>query len=389
MIDPQTRLLHPDYRPPAGFAAINDGIFRASTVLFPNVAAMRARDWRQRDGYTYGLHGTPTTFVLEDKLAAIEGARHALLAPSGLAAIANVNLALLKAGDELLLPENVYGPNRELAENLLSGYGIGHRLYDPLDPASLDFRPSTRLVWFEAPGSVTMEVPDVPALVARARAAGVVTAIDNTYAAGLAFKPLALGVDVCVQALTKFHSGAGDVLMGAVYCNDEALHLKLKYAHMRLGLGVGGDDAYLVLRGLPTMKLRFDASDAAGRRVAAWLAEQPQVRRLLHPAFASCPGHAHWRRDFSGAAGLFSVLIDPRYGQAEVDAFVDALRIFKIGYSWAGPISLAVPYDLAAMRPLSGTKLAAEGRLVRFWIGLEAVEDLLSDLKQALDKTLG
>jgi cysteine-S-conjugate beta-lyase len=309
-----------------------------------------------------------------------------LLFPSGLSAIANVNLALLKTGDEALLPENSYGPNRELFDMLLINFGITHRLYDPMQPDAVEFKPNTRLMWLEAPGSVTMEVPDLPALAARARAAGVTTAVDNTYAAGIAFRPFDHGIDISVQALTKFQSGAGDVLMGNNTCTDEALHHQLKLARMRTGVGVGGDDVYLVARSLPTLQLRFNASDRAGRELASWLAGQTQISRVLHPALPSCPGHDNWQRTFTGAAGLFSVVIDERFSREQVDAFVDGLQLFKIGYSWAGPMSLVVPYDIKAMRPNTGA--AWRGHLVRFWVGLEDTRDLIADLQASLAANL-
>ncbi len=381
----QTRIIHPDYSPPEGFSAIAAAVHRASTVIFPTVAAMRERNWKHKHGYTYGLHGTPTTFTLEARLAEMEGGKHTLLAPSGLAAITLVNLALLNAGDEMLLPDNVYGPSREQAQNLLSRWGIAYRLYDPMNPASLSFTPKTKLVWIEAPGSVSMEVPDVPALVRASKAHGALTAMDNTWAAGLAFKPFAHGVDVSIQALTKFQSGGGDVLMGSVMWVDEALTERLKYTHMRLGMGVGAEDCALVLRSLATMRLRFEASDKASRELATWLSTQPPVARVLHPALPSCPGHANWQRDFTGAAGLFSIVLHERYTQAQVDAFVDALKLFKIGYSWAGPMSLVVPYDMRAMR---STVPWTQGPLVRFWVGLEEVGDLKADLLQAFQSSL-
>ncbi len=374
-------IAHP-YTPPAGFEAPQVAVHKASTVIFKDVAALRARDWRRRDGYTYGLHGTPTTFTLEQRIATLEGARHCILTPSGLAAIGLVNQALLAAGDEVLLPENVYGPSRELARHELARWGIAHRFYDPLDAGALPIGERTRLVWLEAPGSVTMEFPDLPGLVAAARARGVTTALDNTWGAGLAFDGFAPGIDIVVQALTKYPSGGGDVLMGSVCTRDDALNEKLLAAHMHLGIGVSGNDAELVLRGLPSLPLRYRAADAAARELAAWLAARPEVVQLLHPAFEGSPGHAHWRALCTDAAGLFSVLFDPRFTQAQVDRFVDALKLFRIGYSWAGPVSLVVPYDLAAIRP--GTPL--RGRLVRFSIGLEEPAALRDDLEQALAK---
>jgi cystathionine beta-lyase len=377
-----TGLIHHPYRPPEGFEAPQVGVHKASTVIFPNVAAMRARDWQHKNGYTYGLHGTPTTFTLEERIAHLEGGRQTLLAPSGLAAIAHVDLALLQQGDEVLIPANAYGPGKDFARHELSRWGISHRLYDPLDAASLAalITPATKLVWLEAPGSVTMEFPDLRGLITAARSRGVTTALDNTWGAGIAFNGFEQGADIVMQALTKFPSGGGDVLMGSVTTIDEALHLRLKAAHMRLGLGVGANDAELVLRSLPSTALRYHAHDRSARALAQWLQQQPAIARVLHPALEGSPGHAHWRATCTAAAGLFSVLFDRSIGAAQVDAFVDALRLFRIGYSWAGPVSLVVPYDLAAMRQPA----PYEGVLVRFSIGLEAVEDLQADLAQAL-----
>ncbi len=390
--DAATALIHHPYRPPAGFAAPQPAVHKASTVIFPDTAALRARQWKDKSGYTYGLHGTPTTFTLEARIATLEGGTQTVLAPSGLAAIALVDLALLKAGDEVLLPDNVYGPSRELARGELAGWGIAHRFYDPLDAASLAalIGPRTRLVWIEAAGSVTMEFPDLAGLVQAARSRGVVTALDNTWGAGVAFCPFAIpapgggtvAVDISMQALTKYASGGGDVLMGSVTTRDEALHLALKGAHMRLGLGVGGNDCELILRSLPSLGVRYAAHDASARTLATWLAGRPEVARVLHPALPGAPGHEHWRATCGAAAGLFSVVFDARHGAERVDAFVDALRLFRIGYSWAGPMSLAVPYRLHGMR---SRPPEPPGILVRLSTGLEAADDLIADLRQALD----
>jgi cystathionine beta-lyase len=385
--DAASALIHHAYQPPAGFEAPQIAVHKASTVIFPNVAALRARDWRRRDGYTYGLHGTPTTFVLEERIASLEGGLQCVLAPSGLAAIALVDLALLSPGDEVLLPNNVYGPSRELARHELARNGITHRLYDPMDASSLEALLSdrTKLVWLEAPGSVTMEFPDLRGLVAAARHRGVTTALDNTWGAGLAFDGFELGIDIVMQALTKFPSGGGDVLMGSVVTRDAALHEKIKLTHMHLGLGVGANDAELVLRNLSSLPLRYRAQDATGRTLARWLQGRPEVSAVLHPALEGSPGHAHWKGLCTDAAGLFSVLFDARYTAAQVDAFVDALRLFRIGYSWAGPVSLVVPYDLAAMRGAN----APRGHLVRFSMGLEEAGALCADLEQALARAFG
>ena len=402
MSDARTRLIHHPYQPPDGFAAPQPGVFKASTVIFPNVAAMRARDWKHKSGYTYGLHGTPTTFVLEERIAALEGGLQSLLVPSGLASIANVALALLKSGDEVLIPDNAYGPGKALAQGELAAFGITHQFYDAMDVADLAARITerTRLVWLEAAGSVTMEFPDLIAQVRACRARGVTCALDNTWGAGLAFNPFDLGgqglaVDVSAHALTKYPSGGGDVLMGAVTTRDEALHLKLKLTHMRLGLGVGANDAEAVLRALPSIALRYRAQDEVARRLATWCAAQPAFAQVLHPALPGAPGHDHWQqvcgaadaRGEGAAAGLFSVVVDARHTPAQVDAFCDALRLFKLGYSWGGPVSLVVPYDLASMRNPWPAHLA-RGTLVRFSIGLEAPADLQADLAQALARAL-
>lgn len=386
-----TQLLHHPYQPPDTWSAVPPGVFKASTVIFPDTRALRSRTYTAKSGYTYGLRGTPTTYLLEERLAALEGGRFCILSPSGLAAITNVNLGLLRQGDEVLLPANVYGPSNDMAVNVLSRWGIGHRFYDPMDPADLAAKigPATKLVWVEAPGSVTMEFPDLPALVVAAKSrgagSGVLVALDNTWGAGLAFRAFdlanGLGVDIVMQALTKYPSGGADVLMGSVVTRDEALHLQLLKLHGQLGIGVAANDAEFILKGLPTIALRYHAHDAAARTLAAWLGTQPAVRQVLHPALPGSPGHAHWAASCTAAAGLFSVLLDPALEPARVDGFVDALRLFKIGYSWGGPVSLVVPYDLNGMR---ADRSALPGHLVRFSIGLEAVADLQADLAQAL-----
>lgn len=396
-----THLIHHPYTPPADFEAPQPGVFKASTVYFPNVAAMRSREWKNKSGYTYGLHGTPTTYLLEERLCALEGGLQCVLVPSGLAAIANTALALLKSGDEVLIPDNAYGPNKALAEGELQHWGITHAYYDPLNPADLATRITgrTRLVWLEAPGSVTMEFPDLIELVRICRDRGVTCALDNTWGAGLAFRPFdllgdgTLGVNLSVQALTKYPSGGGDVLMGSIITRDEALHLKVKLCHMRLGLGVGANDVETVLRSLPSIGLRYAAQDRTARALASWWQQQPQCVQLLHPAFEGAPGHVHWQRVCAGpggqglAAGLFSVLLDARYSQAQVDAFCDSLQRFRIGYSWGGPVSLVVPYDLASMRSRQQAHLKA-GHLVRFSTGLESPEALIEDLLASVGRHL-
>jgi len=397
MQDPITRLIHHPYVAPSGFDAPQPGVFKASTVFFPSVAAMRSREWKDKSAYTYGLHGTPTTYALEERLCTLEGGLQCLLAPSGLAAVALVALSLLRSGDEVLIPDNAYGPNKTLVEGELKDWGITHQYYDPMDPHDLEARVSerTRLVWVEAAGSVTLEFPDLIALVRVCKRKGVRVALDNTWGAGLAFKPFDLlpdaepgwGVDISAHALTKYPSGGGDVLMGSVITRDAGLHLRLKLTHMRLGLGVGANDAEAVLRALPSMALRYAAHDAGARALARWCQTRPEFAQVLHPALEASPGHAHWqalcKNEAGGAAGLFSVVLDKQFSQTQVDAFCDALRLFRLGYSWGGPISLVVPYELETMRTAWPAHIAI-GTVVRFSVGLEAVEDLQADLAQAL-----
>lgn len=392
---PITGLIHHPYQPPANFAAPLPGIHKASTVFFADVAAMRARDWKTKAGYTYGLHGTPTTFTLEARIAALEGASECLLVPSGLAAIALVSFALLKSGDEVLIPDNAYGPNKALATGELANFGITHRLYDAMDPADLAAKlgERTRLVWLEAAGSVTMEFPDLMALAGLCRAHGAVSVLDNTWGAGLAFDPFDFersgqGVDLSVHALTKYPSGGGDVLMGSVATRDARLHQALKLTHMRMGWGVGVGDVETILRALPSIALRYVAHDRAARELARWFETREEIAQVLHPALDGSPGHAHWARLCGAsdlAAGLFSVVFDERFSSDQVDRFCDGLRLFRLGYSWGGPISLVVPYDIGLMRDPAVARWPHRGTLVRFSIGLEAVEDLRADLAQALD----
>ncbi len=379
-----TLLNHSDYKPLEGFEAFPAPIHHASTVLFKNVAAMRTSAWQDKSAYTYGLHGTPTTFTLEARLAEIEGGKHCILAPSGLAAITIVNFGLLRTGDDVLIPDNVYGPNRDMGNWLSRDLGISARFYDPMIGAGIAdlIQPNTKLIWTETPGSVSMEVPDIPAICKAAHEKGVVVVLDNTWSAGVYCRSFDLGADISLQALTKYQSGGSDVLMGSIITNDDALYNKLSTAHGRLGMGVGPDDVYLVLRNLPSMKVRLEAHDKAAREVATWLKARPEISKVLHPAFPDCPGHEFWKRDFTGASGLFSVLFDPRYTEAQTDRFVDSLQHFKIGYSWGGSHSLSVPYRLKGVRQF----WKGEGELVRFHIGLEDTQDLIADLEQALTK---
>ena len=397
-----TQLVHHPYQAPATFRAPQPGVFKASTVFFDNVAAMRNTEWKDKSGYTYGLHGTPTTYQLEERLCTLEGGQQCLLVPSGLAAVATATMAMLKTGDEILMPDNAYDPSKAFVMAELASWGINHQFFDPMDLSDLASKISARtaLVWLEAPGSVTLEFPDLLAQVALCRERGVLCALDNTWGAGIALRPFDLdpssgcrvAVDVSIHALTKYPSGGGDVLMGSIITTDPALGRRIKLTHMRLGLAVGANDAEAVLRSLPSIMLRYQAHYIATRQLTAWCRSLPQIAQVLHPALADSPGHGHWkatcRSGPGGAAGIFSVLFKPDYEAARVDAFCDALKLFKLGYSWGGPMSLVVPYDLASMR--GGWPAHLErGTLVRFSVGLEAVADLQADITQALDLSMG
>ncbi|CAG4887843.1 cystathionine beta-lyase [Paraburkholderia gardini] len=380
----QTRIVRAEDDLTPGFESFAVPVTRASTVVFPDLATMRALDWRNDAQWRYGLHATPTSLVLAQRLAALEGGNHALLQPSGLSSISNVYFGIVKAGDDVLIPDNVYSPNRDHGDWLARDFGITARYYDPMVGAGIAklIQPDTRLIWLEAPGSVTMEVPDVRAITTAARARNVVTAIDNTWSAGLAFRPFEQGVDISVQALTKYQSGGGDVLMGATITADRELHLKLKAARMRMGIGVSSDDCSLILRSLPSMKIRFEQHDRSALALAKWLKTRPEIAAVLHPALPDCPGHEFYERDFTGAGGLFSVVFDGQYSAARIDTFCESLELFSLGWSWGGAHSLAMPYDIASMR--TEAQWPHRGTLVRFYIGLEEEADLRADIEQSL-----
>ena len=361
------------------FNTLTNGVERASTVVFENVQSLRQRNWRDKTQYTYGLLGTPTTRKLERKLALLEGGKHCILAPSGLAAISLTFMALLQRGDRVLIPNNAYEPATEVARFLSNSFGIEWAYYDPLHPEQIEFSPNTRMLWVETPGSLTMEVADLPALAKTAHHHGAIVAIDATWGAGIAMSPFELGADISIQALTKYQSGGSDVLMGSIVLRDDRLHAKLLETNTILGLGVSPEDCQLVLRSLPHLRLRYETQDKAAREIATWLKNQPAIAEVLYPALSGSPGHDVWKRDFNGAASLFSVVFKPEIPQARIDQFVDALELFHIGFSWGGAVSLALPFEIKPVRNFSYS-----GCLVRFYIGLEEPEDLIQDLKFAL-----
>ncbi|HEX8033137.1 MAG TPA: cystathionine beta-lyase, partial [Ktedonobacterales bacterium] len=322
-----------------------------------------------------------TTFELAARLADLEGGTHCFLTPGGQAAISLIYFAFARAGGHVLLPESAYGPNRDLADRLLAQLGIATEYYDPMIGGEIRtlIRDNTQLIWCESPGSATMEVQDVPAITAAARQAGVVTALDNTYAAGVLFDAFAHGVNVTMQALTKYVGGHSDLLLGSVTVRDPDHYQALGDAHQLLGMGVSPDDCSLALRGMQTLAVRLKQLEDTTLAVARWLAEQPEVELVLHPALPTCPGHEFWQRDFTGSASVFSVVFASDVPADAIIRFVDRLSLFKIGYSWGGVTSLAMPhFDLKRRYRAYGN------RLVRFNIGLEVAGDLIADLEQGL-----
>ncbi len=378
-----TLLNHNKYRPPEGFESFPTPIHQASTVIFKTVEELRSSSWQDKKSYTYGLHGTPTTFTLEAKLAEIEGGNYCLLAPSGLAAIVLVNFGLLRAGDGILLPDNIYNPNKELARWLNEKFNISVKYYDCMigEKISSLIQSNTKLIWTETPGSVSMEVPDLRSICKSAKEKGVLVVLDNTWSAGIGLQAFDLGIDIVLQALTKYQSGGSDILMGAIITRDKSLYQKIDLAHLKLGMGVSGYDVYLVLRGLNTMNLRFKAHDRSARKIAKWLKKRKEIKKVLHPAFEDCPGHKNWKKDFDGAGDLFSIIFNDSFSQPQIDNFVNNLRLFKIGYSWGGSHSLALPYFLEDLRE----RWNENGKLVRLNIGLEDTDDLIADLSQSLE----
>lgn len=380
----RTKILDPDAQARTDYTSLSTPVYRGSTVVFKDQASV-TDDWQQeKNGYSYGLYGTPTTLELAARVAGLEGAHHSLIVPGGQAAIALIYLAYCKAGSHALIPHSAYGPNKAMAEGMLRGLNIEVEAYDPLIGVGIStlLRENTALVWCESPGSVTMEVQDVPAIVKAAHAKGVAVALDNTYAAGVLFDAFAHDVDVSMQALTKYIGGHSDLLLGSVSARDSQAYEKLGPIYQQLGLAVSPDDCSLALRGLQTLAVRLDHLERSALDVANWLAKNPFVDKVFHPALPSCPGHEIWKRDFNGSASVFSFTFTDNVMPTEVVAFLNALQIFKIGLSWGGVTSLAVVYpDLVRPNQEFG------GRLVRLNIGLEAVSDLIADLDQAMSET--
>jgi cysteine-S-conjugate beta-lyase len=375
-LSPATRLVTAGRDPREQHGFVNTPIYRGSTVLYPNVEKFLHRDAK----YTYGTKGTPTTNSLEVAWTELSDAAGTVLVPSGLAAISLALLSCLKAGDHLLVPDSVYRPTRNFCESVLKKFGVETTYYDPLlgaDVASL-FKPNTRAVFTEAPGSLSFEMQDIPAIASVAHARDLIVLMDNTWATPLFFPPHARGVDIAIEAGTKYCSGASDLLLGMVSANQRCWR-ELRATFDTMAICAGPEDVFLALRGLRTMKVRLMHHQQSALAIAKWFASRPEVARVLHPALESDPGHAIWKRDFTGASGLFSIVFKPMPDEA-AHAFINALTLFGIGASWGGFESLAIPFDCAAFR--TATKWDPGGPTIRFHIGLEDIGDLTADLER-------
>lgn len=379
---PDTRLVGAGRRKEWTGKVVNPPVWRASTILFDNVADMQGAT--PEDGrFYYGRHGTPTQWSLAEALTEMEpGAAGTRLYPSGVAAVSIALMTVLRPGDELLMVDSTYGPTRAFCDGVLKRYGVRTTYYDPLIGRGIAdlIGDDTRAVFLESPGSLTFEVQDVPGISAVAKERGIVTLIDNTWATPLLFPALAAGADFTILACTKYIVGHSDVMIGSVTTTAEHWR-SLADTSRALGQHVSPDDAYLAARGLRTLGVRMKRHEENGLAVARWLKEQPQVAKVLHPAFPDCPGHEHWVRDFSGASGLFSFVLNGGDAGART-RLVDGLRHFGIGYSWGGYESLALPVDPQRVR--SVTRREEDGPMVRLHIGLEDPEDLIADLAAGL-----
>lgn len=353
---------------------VNTPIVRGSTVLSPSVADLEGHTGR----YTYGRRGNPTVESLETALTRLEGGAGVVLTPSGLSAVSIALLSVLKTGDHLLMVDSAYQPTRRICDEVLTRYGIETTYYDPLIAGEIIglIRPNTRAIFLESPGSQSFEIQDIPAIVAAASARDITTLMDNTWATPLFFRPHEFGVDVSIQAGTKYLSGHSDLNIGTISANERTFRRVLA-THGDLGITVAPEDAFLASRGLRTMALRLERHQQSALTVARWLSSRPEVRKVLHPGLPEHPGHALWKRDFKGASGLFSIILEPAPKRA-VDAFLDSLALFGLGYSWGGYESLAIPFDCSTYR--TATPWNPGGPAIRLQIGLEDPADLIADL---------
>lgn len=379
----ETRCVAPSAVNLDGYDSLSVPIYRASTIRYPDASSFTSRFERSADGYIYGLYGTPTHRHLEFKITELHGGVRTVLAPSGQAAITMTLLAILEHGDRILIPDTAYGPVREFAVNEARSLGIVTEFYDPLDLTALAalLERKTRLVWVESPGSITMEMQDVPRIVELAHAKGTLVGCDNTWASPLNFRPLQHGADIVAEALSKHLGGHSDVLMGSVTVRDEELGLRLKAAYGRLGIGISPDDCVLVLRGIDTLAVRLARASTSALAIAEWLAEHPMVDQVLYPALPRSPGHEIWQRDFAGACGVFTFTVDPSAVDRIFNA-LDAFELISIGASWGGTRSLIAPTSVKTQRtamPWTGAE-----HLLRISVGMEHPDDLRGDLERFL-----
>ncbi len=377
-----TRLTHAGLDPHANHGVVNPPVYHASTILYPTVEALEHADKTPFEGTRYGRRGTPTTFALEKAVADLEGGYRSIAVPSGLSAITTALMAFLKAGDHLLMVDTTYQPTRRFCDTVLAGFGVETTYYDPMADVGPLIRPDTRVVFLESPGSLTFEVQDVPAAAAAARAAGAVSMIDNTWSAGLLFRPLEHGVDISIQAATKYIVGHSDVMLGVIITSEDAF-LRTARAASMLGTSAAPDDCYLALRGLRTLSVRLARHQETALRVARWLQGRPEVARVLHPALPDCPGHAVWKRDFTGSNGLLSIVLQEAPKRA-VTAMLDGMKLFGMGYSWGGYESLIIPFDPGRAR--SATGWSGSGPCLRLHCGLEDAGDLVEDLEAGFER---
>ena len=371
-------------KPADNFGIVNPPVYHASTVAFPTVAELEAASLKKFDTTYYGLYGTPTSFALEDGLKKLEDANHAVIVGSGLGSIAVTLAGLLKSGDHLLVTESAYFPTIKFCNNFLKKFGVDVTYYDPMIGENIKdlMRPETRVVFTEAPGSITFEVQDIPATAKAAHDGGALVVMDNTWSAGYYFKPFDFGVDVSVQAVTKYIGGHSDLMMGSITMRDRGLYDKIMLSASSFGHSPQPDDCYLALRGLRTLAVRLKQHNETGIILAKWLAARPEVEAVIHPAFENCPGHEIWKRDFTGATGLFGVVLKDKYSDAERNRMMEGLKLFPIGYSWGGYESLVVHDNPADTRKTY--KFPHSGPYMRIHAGLEDPDDLIRDLEQGL-----
>lgn len=377
-----TRIVHGGSHPDRFHGAVNPPVYRASTILSPDLATQRERYKNRFDEVFYGRYGTPTTMALEEAVAEVEGGTRCIAVGSGLQAVTATLTALVESGDHVLVTDSAYGPTRNFCDQVLARMGVETTYYDPAIGADIAglIRDTTKAVFTESPGSLTFEMQDIPAIAKAAHARGVLVVIDNTWGL-LSFQPFEKGVDISIQAATKYVVGHSDAMLGTITVNDAGLYTRLKTNAGLYGFAAGSEEAWLGLRGLRTLSVRLERQFKNGLKVARWLQERPEVKRVMHPALPEDPGHAIWSRDFTGGCGLFAIELQA-FPAAAVEAMVNGYAHFGLGFSWGGYESLVV---LASHLPRTATP-APDNDVLRFHIGLEDVDDLIADLERGFDR---